>query len=165
MNAEVQRSSASYRGPLSWQNEGSTQACLLQSWYSSYRPCILGDSPIQRSTDPMRGLMDTVSHIELYFDDFNHKGDLFSDQMLNIWKQQSVILQDAYIYSRAGLSEKEDQGRERKEAAGHRAWGRGSSRLKVKSEGNCRREGLESKTKGLSLETGVGLCPGEEQRI
>ena len=35
----------------------------------------------------------------------------------------------------------------------------------MRSEENCRREGLESKTKGFSLETWVGSCPGEDQRI
>lgn len=75
------------------------------------------------------------------------------------------MLQDACVYSRAGLTGKGAQGRERKEARTHRGlrerkeWSQGAV------EGNCRREGLESKTKGLSPETWVGPRPGKSQRV
>lgn len=32
----------------------------------------------------VRGLMDKISQLQFYSDDFNHKEDLFSNQMLNI---------------------------------------------------------------------------------
>lgn len=67
-----------YIGPLSWQNEGSTQACLLQSQCT-----VVPTSHAFRET-LVRGLMDKTSQVEFCFDDFNHKEELFSDQLLNI---------------------------------------------------------------------------------
>ena len=54
------------------------------------------------------------------------------------------------------------QGREWKEGRAHRRpLGKGRSCLKVKSEGHCRREGLESKTKAFPWRLGWGRVLGK----
>lgn len=62
------------------------------------------------------------------------------------------------------MTEQGDLRRERKEEhteglRERKEWSQGEVR------GKLHKEGLESETKGLPLETRVGLCPGEDQRI